>query len=403
MKSIFDLKKKSDENDIQYIWRTGQMKDNGQIDMTWSELSDIWNVELFDDESEYLKESALRKKYQNWKIFWNDVVSLQALKDDPVEDLREQRIELEKERVKLRTERGEISRLIREQARSEYMIDVIRDAILTGIEPFLEYNGCDARFSDNDLIVSLSDVHAGIQIDNFFNHYNENVLLNRFSNYLAKIEKIAKTHDAQNCYLVLGGDLLSGFIHTEIRIENNLNVIEQVKFVSSAISQFAMKLGEMFGNVYVYSVPGNHARAVANKKESLKNENLDFLIPFYMEAKLQNCSNIQICENTVEETIAMFNVRGKTVFATHGDKDTPKNVVQNMTMSYRIKPDIVMMGHRHTNALSTVYDTKVVESGCTSGSDTYCVEHRFRNEPEQVVLVVNAEDGIDCMYDVQVG
>ena len=57
------------------------------------------------------------------------------------------------------------------------------------------------------------------------------------------------------------------------------------------------------------------------------------------------------------------------------------------------------MGHRHTNSLTTVYDTKVYESGCVDGADNYCMDKRLRNNPEQHVLVVNAY-GVDCCYDI---
>ena len=97
----------------------------------------------------------------------------------------------------------------------------------------------------------------------------------------------------------------------------------------------------------------------------------------------------------------MFEVRGKKVYATHGDKDDVNNVVQRFTMIFGIKPDIVLMGHRHTNALTTIYDTKVIQSGCVSGSDNYCLDRRLKNRPEQTASIVN-KDGLVCIYDIKV-
>ena len=86
--------------------------------------------------------------------------------------------------------------------------------------------------------------------------------------------------------------------------------------------------------------------------------------------------------------------------ASHGDKDTPENVVQNYTMMYGIKPDIVLLGHRHTNGLKTVYDTKVIQSGCVSGTDEYTTSLRKSNKPEQTVSVIG-DTGLICLYDIQ--
>lgn len=115
---------------------------------------------------------------------------------------------------------------------------------------------------------------------------------------------------------------------------------------------------------------------------------------------MQNVKNITICDNTIEPEIAMFNIRGNNVFAAHGHKDSPSSVVQNFTMMFGIKPQIVLLGHRHTNAMETVYDAKVIQSGCVSGSDNYATSIRKTNRPEQTVSVIG-EDGLICLYDIQ--
>ena len=67
---------------------------------------------------------------------------------------------------------------------------------------------------------------------------------------------------------------------------------------------------------------------------------------------------------------------------------------------FGIKPDIVLLGHRHLNGLTTVYDTKVIESGCVSGADAYAMSIRKVNKPEQTVSVIG-DDGLVCLYDIQ--
>ena len=69
-------------------------------------------------------------------------------------------------------------------------------------------------------------------------------------------------------------------------------------------------------------------------------------------------------------------------------------------MMFGIKPDIVLLGHRHLNGLTTVYDTKVIESGCVSGTDAYAMSIRKVNKPEQTVSVIG-DDGLVCLYDIQ--
>lgn len=161
-----------------------------------------------------------------------------------------------------------------------------------------------------------------------------------------------------------------------------------------------VRMANHFHNINVYVTPGNHSRIVAKKEDSLDGENMDLLLPFYLKARLQNVENVYIMDNTIEPEIAMFNVRGNNVFSSHGHKDSPTSVVQNFTMLFGIKPDIVLLGHRHTNGMSTVYDTKVIESGCVSGSDQYALSIRKSNRPEQTVSVIG-DNGLICLYDIQ--
>ena len=58
---MFDLKKRDGENEEKYIFRLGQAKDSGLIDMDWTELADIINKECRNDESEYRTEAAYRR------------------------------------------------------------------------------------------------------------------------------------------------------------------------------------------------------------------------------------------------------------------------------------------------------------------------------------------------------
>lgn len=316
------------------------------------------------------------------------------------DDLRAQRLELEKERIRLRDERNENNRIIRELARKESTIDIVKDVMVKTVEPHNGFTQTPHVSSDTDMIVHLTDIHAGIQINNFANQYDNRIMNQRLQSYLSRIAEIQDRHKSESCYLLLGGDLISGIIHSNLRLENNLNLIEQVKAVSLSICEFIKTLSSMFSEVNVYSVPGNHSRCLPNKEDNLKGENLDVLVFFYAQIALQQYENVSFFENDVEESVSIFRVRDNLVYGVHGDKDAMSSVVQKLTMFFGEKPDVVLAGHRHTNGLTTVFDTKVVESGCLVGADNYCMDKRLRNKPEQMVLIVS-EDGLECLYDVK--
>lgn len=308
-------------------------------------------------------------------------------------------IRLKKERQKLSDARVEYNRQIRQEARKESYSEMVKRIICENVEPTdlkVQYHTFN---SNTDLLVHLTDIHTGIEINTWNNTFNQDILKERIEKFTSEILKIRDLHKSENCYLVIG-EILSGIIHNNLRLQNNMDLMEQFKYVSELISAMLIRIANHFNHIYVYVTPGNHSRVSPKKEDSLDGENMDVLLPFYLKAKLQNINNIDICENNIDPEIAMFNIRGNNVFASHGHKDNSASVVQNFTMMFGIKPDIVLLGHRHLNGLTTVYNTKVIESGCCSGTSQYAMSIRKTNRPEQTVSVVG-QDGLVCLYDIQ--
>ena len=308
-------------------------------------------------------------------------------------------IKMRKEKIKLSDARVEYNRLIRQEARKESYTDMVKRIICENVEPINIPVHYTLFNSSTDLLCHLTDIHCGIEIHNWKNDFDEDVLKKRIEKFTSDILDIRGQHGSENCYLVIG-EILSGIIHNNLRLQNNMDLMEQFKYVSELISAMLLRMANHFNHIYVYTTHGNHSRISPKKEEALDGENMDILLPFYLKARMQNVKNITICDNTIEPEIAMFNIRGNNVFAAHGHKDSPSSVVQNFTMMFGIKPQIVLLGHRHTNAMETVYDAKVIQSGCVSGSDNYATSIRKTNRPEQTVSVIG-EDGLICLYDIQ--
>lgn len=382
------------------------------------------------DKNEFLREQLelLKRKQTDDSIEWQDVADFRSeyigdlehrdtvrkgskllyeyidagWVNEPKENITSDSSELiamRKERIKLSDARVDYNRLIRQEARKESYADMVKNIICQNVEPINIPVHYTLFNSTTDLLCHLTDIHTGIEIHNWKNDFDEDVLRHRIEKFTSDILDIRGQHGSENCYLVIG-EILSGLIHSNLRLQNNMDLMEQFKYISELISAMLIRMANHFNHIYVYVTPGNHSRISPKKEEALDGENMDVLLPFYLKARLQNIENVSICDNTIEPEIAMFNIRGNNVFAAHGHKDNPSSVVQNFTMLFGIKPDIVLLGHRHTNGLTTVYDTKVIESGCVSGSDQFATSIRKVNRPEQTVSVIG-EKGLLCLYDIQ--
>ena len=399
MKTDVNLSLRAGESELAYLWRLGELKYNGIIDMTWDELAEVLNRNLRDSEEDYLGSCAYRKKYAILKQAKDEVFANES--DTSEADVVELRQELEKERVKIRDERTAYKKLIREQARKETLLEQI-DYIFANhkpepIEPWVTF---DKPQAGPDLLVPITDIHAGELIDNYWNKYNNEIMKDRFAKYLGRILEIRERHKAVNAYCI-ASELISGSIHPTTRMESNENIIEQFLNAMDVLSWFLAQLSGAFQKVHVYVAPGNHSRIFPQKELNRANENMDCLAIHYLRGYLQNLKNIEFHENVIDGSIVMFTMANDTLVAsTHGDKDTPENICKNITELVGLTPQIALLGHRHTNALITVNGgCKVIQSGAFSGIDSYCIDKRLKGRPEQAVGVVD-ENGLVCLYDV---
>ena len=389
------------ETEDEALFRIGIAKRDGLIDLTWPEIADFFNKTFRGDETLYRTESSYRKKFKNY-IDAKEMIEKQSTDSDAIDELIANRRALEKERVKIRDERNDYQRTVRAEARRESFLELVERSMAKYVEPF-EYKSSPVIDSDEDMIVCLSDLHAGIEVQNWWNTYNTGVLKNRLHKYLDEIHNIQSMHRCKVCNVVLGGDHVSGLIHQNLRLQNNENVIEQLKIAVTYIGEFIYALQDWFEEIKVFSVPGNHSRINPNKDEHLKGEELDELIPFCLNMQFAHNGKVEIAdaESRIDSTICAFRTRGdKLFYAVHGDKDTPSNVVKNLTLMSGLKPDGIIMGHRHHTALDTQHNVKIVQCGCTVGMDDYCVDKRISGEPEQSVIITSANRAVKCLYDV---
>lgn len=397
---LFDVSRKETENEFQYLWKLGQAKDSGLLDIDWNGIANLMNMYFGDPDKPY-SEAAWRKPYQMAKKFLENGVFNNLSEDEYFKELRLQKQEIQKEKRKLYDERLDINRRLREESRLETTIEKFED-MLSNISDnrYIAYSPTTSE-SKNDIIVCLSDLHIGATYYGFDGIYDSLIAKERLEKYLSEILEIQKVHNAENCICLLLGDLISGSIHKIVSITNKENVIEQVKLACEYISDFVYELGKHFKTVKLHGVSGNHSR-IDEKEDALLGERLDTLILWFIKSMLKNIENISVIDEDIDDTIATFFVRDRLYFGVHGDFDTTSEAsISKLVLWAKMTPYCVICGHKHFPALTDVSGIKVVQSGSLSGSgDEYTRQKRLTGRPSQTVLVVN-DKGIKCYYPIE--
>ncbi len=319
---------------------------------------------------------------------------------DMLSEFDRKKIELQVERQKFFDQRNAYNKLVRERSRQEELNEILVEAIQSGNLPRLDYEYHEIVPSDNDLLVSLNDIHYGATVDNYWNTYNSDICRDMMRRYLDRIIQIAQTHSSENCIVWANGDEISGNIHKSIAVTNKENVIEQVKGVSELIAEFIAELSKHFATVTFVSVAGNHSRLDPNKDNALVSERLDDLVEWYLSARLQNFNNVIIGGGEkVDETMYLIDVRGKTYCGVHGDFDGSASKVQALQTMVRKPLYAVLSGHLHHCKMDDVQGIRTIMAGSFLGMDDYCVQKRIYGRPEQMVCVCD-ESGVRCSYNV---
>ena len=395
---MFDTKLKEGESREAFIHRI--YSNQALIDGDNETLGEICRNEL----GESFDESAYRKTYQNFiKMF--EAIKDQFYDPDYIKKIEAQKDELYKQQVKTRDQTREKYRTLKDEARIEVMIEAIRQSAesypsITPIyrdEIMMAEDGAEA-------ILLLNDWHCGDFFKNFRNEFNEQILEERVSTLVRKTIKYCMVHNVTKLNVVNGGDMVAGIIHPSIRIEAEMDVIEQVKKASCLIYQLLINLSENVKELTYRSCLDNHSRVMANKHESIESESFGSVIQWWLEAKIdaynlmperKGC-NIQMLKDNIDENIGLFQLNnGKNVFFVHGHLDQPNSVTQNLTFGTNIIADIVLLSHFHVDKTKTFQGKKVYFGGTLKGTDTFALNHRMFGDATQMLLVFDEEETVD--------
>ena len=393
----FDFSKQADETEYQYKYRIYQAKWNGLLDdFSWQDIADQINAVLRPDKPEY-GESVYRKEAALLKEWQDNIFTV------PHEESSDILYELQKERSRLRDERTEFNRKAREEARRDQQWEYLAETIHTLAEKKyapLEPPVCTN--SENDMIIMLSDWHIGQAFSTPFAQFDSDMAKLYIEELLEAAKENQQRYQVSCAHVFVLGDMISGSIHSTVRLSERENRVEQVEIASHLLIDFLRQCAGIFDTVYVAAVPGNHSR-MGLKDDVLRDERLDSLIVYISREATAHISNIRWDSRRYDDaTTARMYVRNYSVLAVHGDFDslTPAGIGK-LVMWDKSIPDIILMGHLHTPAFEEVSGIQVIRGGCLCGSgDNYTQQNRLFCQPSQTILIID-DKGIKAHIPVK--
>lgn len=392
------LSRKEDETLKQYQVRI--CTDKNKLGLSWNEVAKILNQESGDSYGE----SKYRKWFCAYLEGYQDAIEESMSENDYLNEIQDQILELKKEKIKLQDQRREYMNLVKNEARFEHIQSEIIKAVreLKREKP-LTWNRNDYLLSSSstEAGIILSDWHKGLFARNYWNNFDDNEFDKRVEKLITKTIKYCRIHSVNTLHVFSIGDLVNGLIHVTTRINATEDVVSQTMSVAEKLCEVLLELSKYIKNIKYYHCRGNHDRVTANKNDEIAKESFADIIMWYLKARLSHVPNIEFMKNYYDDEIINAYICNKKIFAVHGHRDKPSEVIQNLSLMTKVVPDFVFMGHYHHHHEKEVHGSKVIVNSSLSGVDSYAKEIRRTSNPAQKLLVFEQEEGLLCTYDIQ--
>lgn len=366
-------------------------RDLPKSERNWSALAEEIK---WDGSGESLRNFVLRRLRAEGVV--NKVVDL-----NNEESLVKRRAELYKERQQVRDEWTTYNRMMREDARIETLKEAIQGAAKT-LKPFKPVGYLGSNSVNTEAIVLLSDLHIGVEFDDFCNKYNLDIAKTRVSKYIADIKKYCKLHRVKRLNVVNLGDLISGIIHPTIRLEQEFDVVDQIMYASEILAGFLSELQCVAPEVIYRSCTDNHSRVIANKHEAIEKENFYRLVDWYIQERLRDTAIIFKNDNLSNEIGKFELLNGKKVMFSHGHNDVPNKIFQSFIGATEEYIHYVLLGHYHNEKVKNFQNMRVFINGSIVGTDDYAASKRLYTKPSQMLLVFDEDNVIHYSINLDV-
>ena len=381
------MERKENETYISYIKRVTNACSDKKI--SYSE----WGDYILGTDNNYSSENLRKAFYVVYKLL--NKIDENNCNYDAIKDLENLRDEIYKERCRLQDIQREKRNDLRVEARFENLLEVVKDNI--GFMPTYEIKDFKPINKNQDkkyAVLQLSDWHCGALVDNQFNYYNVDTMVDRATKVRNNALEYCKLHNVTDLVIEINGDMVNGAIHVSSRVESEEGVIQQVITVTDVLAKLINSMKPYFNSIKIVTTLGNHGRLTPNKSDSITNENFEMLIPTMLRDKL---SDIKIIDSKGLD-FTKYEIDGKIIMVSHGQNDSMTKVISDFSKMFKVVPNEVHLGHTHSYTDINDCDIKGTVNGSLIGSDDYAVTIRKVTTPSQNLIVYEKDR---CIYEIK--
>lgn len=376
----------------QYLYRLGEYKSSGLLDMTWDDIAGKLNEQFGLERSSDVcrKEYNIAKRYaeQVFRHGTSNTVDAEVLK------------------MQAQTKNLETNRWLREYSRDQLILETITESIqrLTPIE-FPKQIQCER--GNRVGMLCMGDAHFGTEFTIYglagevLNKYNEDVFTERMHRLLAETIRIVQENQLSDLYVNDLGDFADGVLRVSQLAHLQYGVVESTVRYAEFLANWLNALSEHV-RIHFGMVNGNHTelRMLGQPKSTFKDENMGIVVRAFIKERLKDNPNFEFIEN---KTGYIFQkIYGYTILCIHGDEVRGNNSVKDFSNTYGVRINYLIAGHNHHSRLEEVgMDVESIGVPSIIGIDNYSMSLNAISNPGATLLLLEEGKGKTVQYTIK--
>lgn len=315
--------------------------------------------------------------------------------------------DLQKERYKLQTEKLEVNRWLRENARDELIVEHIAQAIEN--LPPLDIPEKIGMPSVNERagILAFGDEHFGAEFaikglqGEVINAYNPEVFMERMWDLLDQVLSIVERERFSEIKVFSIGDFSDGLLRVKQLMQLRYGVVEGTVIYADFLVNWLNELSR-YVRVEFQMTNGNHTelRMLNQPKGTFTRENMGLVVAAMVRTRLADNPNFVFVENP--SGYIFTNVLDFNILGIHGEVKNMEQAIKDFSNTYRVPIDFLIAGHKHHAYSETVgINREVVIVPSIIGADDYSVSLNRTSNAGATFIVLERGKGKIIEYAIK--
>lgn len=372
------MERMESESYLAFADRVTQALADGLIDY------EEWSKSILGDQ--LYSEENLRRCYQFFKRFIDklDQEEVKTLNDDKrLEQLKQAKEDLIKERKRLQTVNLEAQDYYRTVGRNELFNEKIQEAI-KNLQPIESKYIKFTYPAETTGLLIVSDQHydSNFEVKGLFgetvNKYDKHVFMERMWRLLGMMEN--DRFDYDHLVVVSCGDALEGLLRMTSLQKLRGNVIDSALEFAEFMANWLVAAQERLAVPITFNlISGNHdvTRSLTQKPE-FPEETLAKVIHAFIKLRLKDCEDIKVEDYG---DVWYLNLYGQNLMFAHGEANDLNDLANYYENLYNVEIDCLYAGHLHRFEQKTIGtslngDREFIRVPSLCGTDTFAKQIR---------------------------